>query len=161
MDNWLLIATATGSIFYVLITGLFLTFSDFVMRSLAGAEPAGGVQVMQNINRDIFKSVTMVLLWGMVAVSAGMGVFAYFNLADSAGSLIKLGAASYVIGVLIISYLFNIPMNNRLEKMDFRGKAAQTYWPVYVPRWVFWNWFRALGSLIAGVCFLLASLQLV
>ncbi|MBN35194.1 MAG: hypothetical protein CMM46_10550 [Rhodospirillaceae bacterium] len=45
-----------------LVAGLFLIFSDFMMRALRLATPAAGIEVMQTLNREIYRSATMVLL---------------------------------------------------------------------------------------------------
>ena len=40
---------------YALVGGVFLAFSDFVMRPLALTGGAGGVEVMQSINREVLR----------------------------------------------------------------------------------------------------------
>ena len=40
-----------------LLAGVFLSFSDFVMRSLAATQPAGGIEAMQQINRKVFRTL--------------------------------------------------------------------------------------------------------
>ena len=40
---------------YALLGGVFLAFSDFIMRSLAHTSGMGGVEVMQVINREVFR----------------------------------------------------------------------------------------------------------
>ena len=61
---------------YALVGGVFLAFSDFVMRSLALTGGAGGVEAMQSINREVFRWIFMVLFIGLAPVSlfiAGYG----------------------------------------------------------------------------------------
>ena len=66
---WFFIVCEISVIACGLVSGVFLTFSDFVMRSLDGARTAAGVEVMQVINREVFRSVFMFLLLGMSALS--------------------------------------------------------------------------------------------
>ena len=40
---------------------VFLTFSDFVMKSLFASQPATGTEAMQIINRKVYHSIFMVL----------------------------------------------------------------------------------------------------
>ena len=68
-STWFLIVCEISVIACVLVSGVFLTFSDFVMKSLAAANPVGGIESMQIINRKVFKSVFMVLLLGMSGLS--------------------------------------------------------------------------------------------
>jgi uncharacterized membrane protein len=69
MTIWIIIACQISVIACGLVSGVFLTFSDFVMRSSGGAKVAAGVEVMQIINREVFRTVFMFLLLGMSALS--------------------------------------------------------------------------------------------
>ena len=115
------------------------------MRSLDGAKPAAGIEVMQVINREVFRTVFMVLLLGMSALSPFLIGYAYFRLAGSTSVLIMIGAAIYLTGVFVVSLVFNVPMNKRLDAMEYSGSEAATYWAnTYMPKWTFWNWVRAM-----------------
>lgn len=140
-----------------LSAGLFLTFSDFVMRSLRLSQPAAGIEAMQMINREILKSVTMVLLLGNVGLTTGLAGFSYLsNSGNVATPLLIAAAAFYVFGVLGLTFVFNVPMNNRLDALAHNSPKAATYWQVYVPRWTFWNTGRVLATLASATCLLLA-----
>lgn len=64
-QTWLLFTYEVSLISCALVAGVFPTFSDFVMRSLNRARTSATVEVMQGINREVFKTVFMVLLIGM------------------------------------------------------------------------------------------------
>ena len=64
---WGLVALALAA---ALVAGVFLTFSDFVMPSLFAAAPSAGTEAMQIINRKVYRSIFMVLLIGLIPVSA-------------------------------------------------------------------------------------------
>jgi len=145
-----------------LVAGVFLTFSDFVMKSLGAAEPAGGIQSMQIINRKVFKTVFMVLLLGMSALSPFMISYAYFDVIGPESLWIIAGGMIFLTGVFGVSLVFNVPMNNRLDVMDYAAPDTVTYWlETYVPRWSFWNYVRAISSAGAAICYLTASIILV
>lgn len=69
MSTWLLFLCQFSIIAFALVGGVFLAFSDFIMRSLDTANSPGGIEVMQVINREVFKWVFMTLFMGMAAVS--------------------------------------------------------------------------------------------
>ena len=46
---------------YAALAGVFLAFSDFIMRSLARTSGTGGIEAMQIINREVFRWVFMTL----------------------------------------------------------------------------------------------------
>lgn len=144
-----------------IISGIFLAFSDFVMRSLKIAKTEAGIEVMQIINREVWRSIFMWLLWGMVVVSTALSTYAYFNIVGLASTLVITGGLLYFFGMLVVSFTRNIPMNDKLETMDYSGTKAATYWhSIYVQRWVRWNYIRAITSGGAAICFLIASLLL-
>ncbi len=159
--TWFLIVIQFSVIACGVVSGVFLTFSDFVMRSLERAETAAGIEVMQVINREVFRSVFMFLLLGMSALSPFLFGYAYFNIASPASTLIMIGGATYFAGVFVVSLVFNVPMNNRLDARDYACTDAATYWMnTYLPHWTFWNYVRSIASAAAAVCFLIAGVWL-
>lgn len=142
-----------------LVAGVFLTFSDFVMRSLAGSAPAAGAEAMQHINREVFGSVFMVLLMGSGIAAlgiAGLGVVQ----GGAPGRWMVVGGALYVAGVMAVTVLRNVPMNERLARMDHRTDVAQDYWRHYARDWTRWNHVRSVASLAAAASYLQAGLSL-
>lgn len=160
-SNWFFIVLEISTIACGLVAGVFLTFSDFVMRSLDVAKTSAGVEVMQVINREVFKSVFITLLLGWSVISALMFVYAWINLVGVAAQLVMVGSAVYVIGVFVVSMVFNVPMNNRLDVLQFSGSEAASYWnATYMPRWTFWNYIRAISSAISATCFMVAAVTM-
>jgi uncharacterized membrane protein len=161
-SSWFLILCEIAVIGCGVVAGLFLTFSDIIMRSLNLAKPSAGIEVMQIINHVILRSIMMIFLWGMVALTVGLASYAYVKVPGPVSNLLAAGGTFYFVGVLIISYLFNIPMNNRLAAMDSTQRDTATYWAdTYVPRWTFWNHIRTASSLGSTVCFLIACIWLI
>ena len=160
--NYLFIVLEISLIASALVSGVFLTFSDFVMKSLAAANPAGGIESMQIINRKVFKTVFMALLLGMSALSPLLIGAAFLWLNGPAATWVIAGGTIYFIGVFIVSLAFNVPMNKVLDKMHHQSAPAATYWfETYVPRWSFWNYVRAITAALAAICFLAACIELV
>ena len=145
---------------YGLVSGVFLAFSGFVMKSLGAAQPAGGIESMQIINIKVMPTIFMVLLIGMSFLSPAFIYYANTNLTGLVANLIMAGAAIFFIGTFIVSLIFNIPMNEKLAKMDYSADETATYWKHYVKRWTFWNSVRTWSSAIAAICFLLAVIEL-
>ena len=157
VSYWFIVVLEVSIITCGLVAGVFLTFSDFVMRSLGLAKPAAGIEVMQIINRQVFATIFMVLLLGWSAMSPLMIGYAYFNIAGHASVLIIAGGGVYLAGVFIVSMVFNVPMNQRLDALEFSSTDADTYWrQTFLPRWTFWNYVRAVSATISAICFLIA-----
>ena len=152
--EWILMIAGLAA---ALVAGVFLGFSDFIMRGLVQAPASQGAAGMVGLNRTVYRSVFMVLLLGLVPVSGGLGLFALWQLEGTARPLTLVGAGAYLIGVLAVTGMGNVPMNNRLDAMD--GKPCETadYWPHYAQKWTRLNHARTAGSTLAAACWLAAA----
>jgi len=150
---------ATG-VSAILVAGVFQSFSDFVMRSLIAANPAGGIESMQNINIKVFRSVFLFMMLGLVPVSIILAGYAYQNHSGQGLGWIMTGTAIYIVFVFLVTMLGNVPMNNRLAAMHHQDEQATGYWRLYGSRWTRWNHVRMMGALISGACFLWACITL-
>jgi len=160
--TWFLFLCEVSILACALIAGVFLTFSDFVMRSLNAAHVDSGIEVMQMINIEVFKTIFMVMLLGMSALSPVLIGYAYFKLTGPTSVLIMIGAAIYLVGVFAVTLVFNVPMNNHLAHLDYSNAEAAAYWTsTYFPQWTFWNSVRASASAASAVCYLIACIRLV
>ncbi len=158
MSSSFVIVCASSAVGFGLVAGIFLAFSDFVMRSLRDTETPAGVAAMQSINRMVYHSLFYYLLWGMLALAIGQAGYAAAYVCGPALGVALTGSASYVLGVAVVSFAFNVPMNHRLDAMDARRPEVAAYWSDrYLPRWTGWNHVRTATSLAACVCSLVAA----
>lgn len=146
---------------YALVAGVFLAFSDFIMRSLALTSGIGGVEAMQAINREVFRWVFMTLFLGMAVISLVIGGYAWINLSGLSALLILSAAIVYLIGCLGVTIMFNVPMNEALAGKDVSAEVTRDYWlQTYVPRWTFWNTVRTVASTASAALLLVGLLWL-
>lgn len=144
---------------YALVGGVFLAFSDFIMRSLALTGGHGGVEAMQVINREVFRWVFMALFLGMAAVSVIVAGYGAFVISGPAGTLIMIAGLVYLIGTFGVTVLFNVPMNEALAGMEMSSGTTRDYWlHTYVPRWTFWNSVRTFASAASAALLLFGLL---
>ncbi len=155
-DDLILIACAAAVVVCGLIAGVFLAFSDFVMKALIGASPAGGIEAMQLINRKVYGSVFMALLIAMLVISVALVPYAVVYMTSPAVVWIICGCVLYLIGVFIVTVAFNVPMNQRLDAMNHESNETASYWTVYASSWTLWNHVRTIASIGCVVCFLIA-----
>ena len=69
MPLWLSFLAQFSILAYALLGGVFLAFSDFIMRALSVAEGGGGAAAMQAINREVFRFVFIPLFLAMAPIS--------------------------------------------------------------------------------------------
>ncbi len=144
---------------YALVAGVFLAFSDFIMRSLALTGGQGGVEAMQVINREVFRWVFMALFLGMAAVSLIIAGYGAFGLSGPAGTLIMLAGLIYLVGCFGVTVFFNVPMNEALAGMEMSSDSTRDYWlQTYVPRWTFWNSVRTIACAVSAALLLFGLL---
>jgi uncharacterized membrane protein len=149
----LLLVAGIGSL---LVSGVLLAFSSFVMSGLARIPAASGIAAMQSINITVVNPLFMGLFMGMGAVSIAvlvMNVRAHgFELSTS-----NIAAAIYLLGVLGVTLVANVPMNDALAGIDPAARTSAEYWNNYVSGWTTWNHVRCAAALVAGVMFVLGS----
>ena len=144
---------------YAFVGGVFLAFSDFIMRSLAITGGHGGIEAMQVINREVFRWVFMALFLGMAAVSPIIAGYGAFGLSGPAGMLVTLAGLVYLIGCFGVTVFFNVPMNEALGRMEMSSDTTRDYWlQTYVSRWTFWNSVRTIACALSAALLLLGLL---
>lgn len=139
-----------------LIAGLYFAFSAFIMTALARSGQASGIAAMNAINVVILRSAFMPLFYGtslgalIVAILGGL----YWN--EPGSWLAVLGGAIFVIGMTIVTIIFNVPLNNRLAAADAQSAESATIWARYLADWTMWNHVRTVTSTIASILFIAA-----
>ncbi|MDF0595965.1 DUF1772 domain-containing protein [Psychromarinibacter halotolerans] len=146
---------------YALVGGVFLAFSDFIMRALSVTSGHGGAEAMQAINREVFRWVFMTLFLGLAAVSLALAVYSGFWMNGPVATLAAAAGLVYLVGCFGVTVVFNVPMNEALAGMDLSQEATRTYWSgTYVPRWTFWNTVRTIACGVAAALLLVALTSL-
>lgn len=152
MLDWLLSGGADAIVriailAYALVGGVFLAFSDFLMRSLHRVGAAAGVAAMQSINREVFRWLFMTLFIGLAPVSLGFILFGALWAAEPQAAAFIVAGALYALGCFAVTAAGNVPMNDALGRLDPGSDAAARYWGErYLPRWT------ALNSLRGAAC---------
>lgn len=139
-----------------LMAGIYFAFSAFIMSSFARLEPRAGIDAMNAINVEIVKSLFMPLFIGTPLAAAVLAVLALARW-DEPGSIAALsGGVIYVIGMLAVTMLFNVPLNNALAAVDASSTDGAAVWLRYVQDWTFWNHIRTAASLMACTLYVMA-----
>ena len=152
------ISLAAATLASGLVAGVFLTFSDFVMRSLGRAGPSAGIKAMQMNNREVSRSLFMALLIGMAVVSLGLALAGVVFIGGAAAAWLTAATGAYLAGVMAVTARANVPMNQRLDREYPDSDAARALWKTYLRDWTRWNHLRTVASAGAMLCFFAASL---
>ena len=158
--DWQTFALLLLGLSAALVAGVFQSFSDFVMGGLLRAHPAGGIDSMQQLNRTVFRSVFLTIFLALVPVSLAFGVYAWLAMDGVSQHLTLAAAIIYLPSVFVVTVAGNVPMNEKLDKMDPSSSEAAAYWQTYGRVWTRWNTLRTIGSVATAVCYLIAAVSL-
>src|SRR5262245_15116491 len=115
-----------------LMAGFFFAFSAGVMRALARLAPAKGIAAMQAINVAVINPAFMMAFLGTAAACAALVVAALVSW-DRPGSAYRLvGGLLYLVGALLVTFLFNVPRNDALAAVEAAGADGSKPWAGYL-----------------------------
>jgi len=128
-----------------LMAGVYFAFSTFVMTSLARLGPAGAT-MMDAFNVDIGKSLFMPVFMLTTLMSAALAVMAMIGWSQPGSVAMLVGGVLYVVGMFIVTMVFNQPLNEALAAVDPASTQGAELWARYVSEWTFWNHVRTIAS---------------
>lgn len=156
MSTWLRVVTTSAAVGAGCIGGVFFAFSAFVMPALGRLPTAAGVAAMQSINVTAVRAPLMGVLFGTAACCVASAVGGLVE--GTSRALLVGGAAAYVLGAVVLTAGYHVPLNDRLMRADPQSPDAVAQWTHYLVWWTRWNWARAAASLVAAAV-LVAALQ--
>ncbi len=151
--NVLILIFALGS---ALVAGIFFAFSTFVMKALGRLQPEQGIAAMKAINVTVLNPWFFTVFFGTALGAAVLAVFGYLHWGNpGAGNLIA-GGLLYLIGCILVTIVFNVPLNNALAAVEPDSEEGVEMWTRYLSTWTAWNHIRTALSLAASASFILA-----
>lgn len=151
MEELLAAARPVATVGTGLMAGIFLAFSTSVLPGLRGRPAAEAVAAMQAMNRAILNPLFLLVFLGtpVTLVVAVAGV-----VSDDRPGLRVAAAVVYVVGSFLVTVFVNVPLNNRLDRLEPASLPADELavtGSTFVQRWNAWNYLRCAASLTAMV----------
>lgn len=137
--------------------GVYFTFSTFTMAGLRRLPPSEGAAAMQAINLEAPTRGFMTIFFGTALVSLGLAAAAFVNFDPPASSMIIAGAGAY-LATIVITGIYNVPLNDRLEGVPARSAEGVIMWTDYQVRWTRGNHVRLLASSASAILLTLSLL---
>ena len=151
-----LITAALGS---GMMAGLFCSFSGFVMQALSEIPRPNGIAAMQSINRVIVRPVFLFVFLG-TGLAAALAVGTGWQQLDKTALVWTVaGGVVYVLGSIVVTIAFNVPLNNRLASVDAESEEGTKVWEAYLVTWVRWNHVRSIATIVSTVSLIVAVLH--
>lgn len=152
----LVVLTVLAALGAGLVAGFFFAFSFVVMPSFARLPAAHAITAMNKINVVVLNPWFFGAFFGTALLC--LAVIA-LSLAGGAASLTIAGAATYLLGAIVVTMMFNVPLNSALAKVEPESESGAAFWRRYLSVWTAWNHVRTAAPLAACALFILALLQ--
>lgn len=132
-----------------LMAGIYFAFSTFIMTALGRLDQAAGIAAMNAINVDIVRSLFMPLFLGTTVAGAALVVMGALRVSEPGAVSMIAGGGLYVVGMFVVTMVFNVPLNNALAAVQPSAPEAGAVWATYLKEWVFWNHVRTVASVVS------------
>jgi uncharacterized membrane protein len=150
MGGFLFVLTLLAALGCAMMAGVFFAFSSFVLPALRRLPVTEGIAAMQSINVLAVTPLFMAALFGTGVACLGLGVWAFFAWDGPSAAVVLAGCALYLVGTIGVTIAANVPLNDRLAKLDPRDADAGVFWGRFVRRWSAWNHVRTVAALAAA-----------
>ncbi len=139
-----------------LSAGVFYAFSTFVISGLERLPAPTAVAAMQSINLTAPRAPLLLVMFGATLLSLAAAVLALLEADGAAHWLPAAAALLYIAGTMAVTRSGNVPLNDRLERVDPAGPAAAAEWRRFLDPWRSLNHLRTLSSLAATAALIAA-----
>jgi uncharacterized membrane protein len=139
-----------------LVAGIFFAFSAFIMTALGRLTPEGGISAMQSINVVVLNPAFFFVFFGTAILSLVLAIAALFGGSGASVPYLLAGSLLYLVGTILVTIVFNVPLNNRLASVSAKSAEGAAVWTRYLSAWVAWNHVRTAASFAASASFIKA-----
>jgi uncharacterized membrane protein len=111
---------------------------------------------MQSINLSVISPWFMTAFFGPAAVCCVLAVISMLQWNRQGTAFILAGSAFYLAGTMVVTFVFNVPLNDMLATVRPASVESASQWAGYLITWTNWNHFRAAAALLAAASFTVA-----
>jgi len=123
------------------------------MRGLDRTGPIDAITAMRGINAEANANPVFLLgYFGATILALVVGVIAVVQLNQPGSWWVLIGAIFGIVGAMI-TVIFNVPLNNRLDTVNPDGLSmadAARDWQAYFSTWTAWNHARTVTSFVGA-----------
>ena len=139
-----------------LVSGIFLAFSNFVMKALASVAPASGIASMQSINVMVLNRWFFAVFFGTAACCLVLVVASLLHWQRPGAACLLVASLLYFVGTVLVTIICNVPLNDSLSAVAPTSADAAPTWSNYLKTWTVWNHVRTVAALAAAALFTVA-----
>jgi uncharacterized membrane protein len=139
-----------------LLAGVFFAFSTFVMPALARLQPPQGIAAMQSMNITAINPLFMLAIFGTAAACIFLAVSSLLKWQQPGAAYLLVGSLLYLVGAVLVTGVFNVPLNDALAIVDPGSPDGASLWSNYLTNWTNWNHVRTVAAIAAAALFTIA-----
>ncbi|MBW4613843.1 MAG: DUF1772 domain-containing protein [Desmonostoc vinosum HA7617-LM4] len=139
-----------------LVAGVFFAFSTFVMNALTRLQAREGIIAMQSINITAINPLFMVALFGTALGCLFLAIASLSKWDQPVAVYLVTGSLLYLVGTILVTIVFNVPLNNALAIAKPDSPEGVDLWARYLTNWTLWNHVRTIAALGAATLLTIA-----
>lgn len=139
-----------------LMAGFFFAFSVVIMASLSRLQPPQGISAMQTINVVVLNPLFFIGFFGTAVACLVLIILSLLRWHQPDSAYLLVGSLIYIIGTVLVTIIFNVPLNEALAKVEPNSIDGANLWANYLVTWTRWNHIRTLAALIATALLIIA-----
>ncbi|TMM53326.1 DUF1772 domain-containing protein [Maribacter algarum] len=143
------------------MAGLFFTWSNTVTSGIGRLSDVEYLRSFQAMNRTILNPAFFLAIFG-AAVLLPLSSFLHLRLKpQNLFWMLLIASLLYLIGVIIVTFVGNIPLNTILDKTqlnDISLEDAKTLRESFENKWNLLNWIRTYSALAAFILLIICSI---
>ncbi|WP_264530770.1 DUF1772 domain-containing protein [Flavobacterium sp. N502540] len=148
-----------ATLFTGLLAGIFLTWGNAVTPGIGKLDDINYLRAFQNMNRTIQNPLFFLVFFGSLLFSFAA---AYFHKSNTIILSLTISAAIiYFTGVILVTILGNIPLNEMLDKTDLVHTSIQEAALLrskFEAKWNNLHLFRIVASIISFLLLIISCL---
>ena len=156
IDDLLFVLTLLSALGCGLMAGFFFAFSAVVMSALVRLPRAQGMAAMQSINVMVINRLFLAVFFGTAAACVLLGLWSLLIWLSPGAVYLLVGSLLYLGGTILVTIVFNVPLNEALAAIEPGSADAAGLWTRYVARWTAWNHVRTVAALAAAASLTIA-----
>lgn len=144
-----------------LLAGVFYIWTNAITPGIGNLSDVSYLRSFQALNRTMLNPMFYIVFFGTIACTPIALFYQYFEDTNYIFWLLLFIFISYGLGVIGVTFLGNIPLNDRLEKLDlkdFKISEAKQFRVSYEAKWNKLHLIRTLTSCFTFVLLLLICL---
>jgi len=105
---------------------------------------------------DVLNRWFFAAFFGTALCCLVLGVSSFFRWDRADAIYVLTGSLLYLVGTILVTIIFNVPLNDALAAVDPTTADASHVWTNYVKSWTAWNHVRTVAALAAAASFTVA-----